>query len=36
MAKKCICGNDIRWGDECPECKAKDRETDMAVGDQGR
>lgn len=23
-------------GDECPECKAADRVSDMAVGDNGR
>jgi len=35
-----ICGEDfppeyIRDG-ECPGCRAKDRENDMAVGDSGR
>jgi Zn ribbon nucleic-acid-binding protein len=35
--KTCYCGKKfIGYGDECPTCKATDRATDMAVGDNGR
>jgi|APSaa5957512622_1039677.scaffolds.fasta_scaffold682360_1 hypothetical protein len=35
--KTCDCGRKFKgMGDECPACKAADRETDMAVGDNGR
>jgi len=27
---------DSQWAKVCPACRAKDRETDMAVGDKGR
>lgn len=31
-----MCGKDFNgYGDECPPCKAKDRMSDMAVGDKG-
>lgn len=31
------CGEEFEGrGDECPECRALDRMTDMAVGDGGR
>lgn len=31
-----MCDVEIPYGDLCPVCKAKDRATDMAVGDKGR
>ena len=39
MMKKCLgCGEEFNGAptqDECPPCRAKERDSDMAVGDKG-